>query len=160
MSEEERRPSEKEGNMHYEVLHFNHLRSCPSKWFPMPTDNGLAVCATVVRLPTTYNLLTTKHFEKHLTIRKCLLKGKVRPGKVPETRRESVCGHGCRKGVFSPGGPNPRIHTRRLRGQTTPVGTTKLALSSGLRLLLRANTHTPPARSTPANGHHVSGNCP
>ena len=40
---------------------------------------GLAVCAAVVRFPTTYKPLRTRHFEKPLTLRMLLGKAMVRP---------------------------------------------------------------------------------
>jgi len=75
-----------------------------------------SVCATMVHLVVTYKPLPVKHFRKHLALRTGLRKGKVRAEKVPETRRKPVRGRGCeREHAFSPGGPNSRIHTQRLR---------------------------------------------
>jgi hypothetical protein len=92
----------------------------PFAWFSMATDNGLAVWAAVVRFPTTYKPLHTKHFEKPLTICTGLRKDKVRPGKVPKTRRRSVRGQGYVQESYSvrnalilifystPEGPEPK----------------------------------------------------
>jgi hypothetical protein len=45
----------------------------------MLTDNGLAVCATVVRLSVTYKQLPAKQFGKLLTLMPDLFKARVRP---------------------------------------------------------------------------------
>ena len=96
------------------------MRSIPSVWFSMPTDNGLSVCALEISPRYVYKPLWNKHFIKSLTVWTCLRKDKVRPKEVSRTGRESVRGQGCIKEyAFSPGGPNPRFHTQRLRGRNT-----------------------------------------
>lgn len=97
------------------------LGSNPYVWFSMPADKGLAVCAAVVEISVKCKSMPVKCFGKLLT--RCLgrYKTTVRPGKVPETRRESARGQGCRKGsVLDPGGPNC-IHAQHLGGPNTMV---------------------------------------
>jgi hypothetical protein len=45
--------------------------------------------------------LSLKHFEKLLTVRANLIKAKVRPGKVPETRGESCAGKDVTRNTHS-----------------------------------------------------------
>jgi hypothetical protein len=76
------------------------VRGVPGRCFII--EQRLAVCAAVIRLIARRKSLSVNHFGELLTACMRFLKGNVRPGKVPETRKqlENRRGHRLEKDLY------------------------------------------------------------